>query len=144
MIYWAPLFHFYQPPIQIHQVLRKVCEESYRPLLEVFKQYPHAKATVNICGVLTEMLWENGFGDVIQSLKELAEKGQLEFTGSAKYHPVLPLIPRDEMKRQIRRNYLTNRHFFGDVYSPRGFFPPEMCYSDSIIEPLLEARHEWI
>ncbi|MBI2846388.1 MAG: hypothetical protein HYX82_00745, partial [Chloroflexi bacterium] len=47
-------------------------------------------------------------------------------------------------KRQIRRNYLTNRHFFGDVYSPRGFFPPEMCYSDSIIEPLLEARHEWI
>ncbi len=42
-IYWASLLHFYQPPIQIPEVLRKVVDESYRPLIEVFKQHPHAQ-----------------------------------------------------------------------------------------------------
>lgn len=144
MIYWAPLLHFYQPPLQLAHVLRKVVNESYRPLTEVFSQYPHARVTVNINGVLTEMLAEGGYQDIIQAMKELAEKGQLEFTGSAKYHPILPLIPVDEMRRQIRRNAQTNRHFFGDVYRPRGFFPPELAYGPSLLQPVLESRHEWL
>ncbi len=144
MIYWAPLLHFYQPPLQLHGILNKICDESYRPLIEVFRQHPNAKATVNINGVLTEMLWENGHQDVIEGLKELAEKGQLEFTGSAKYHAILPLIPHREMDRQIRRNNMTNSHFFGELYEPKGFFPPEMAYSRDILEPVVASRHEWI
>lgn len=144
MIYWAPLFHFYQPPIQLHSVLKKVCEEAYLPLIEVFRQYPQARATINISGVLTELLYEHGFTEVINGLKELAEKGQIEFTGSAKYHPILPLLPKEEMKRQIQRNYLTNLRFFGEVYAPKGFFPPELAYSAEIIEPVIESRHQWI
>jgi len=84
MIYWAQLFHFYQPPTQLPPVLEKICNESYRPLLQVFREYPNAKATVNINGVLTEMLKDCGHMDVIDGLKELAEKGQIEFTGTAK------------------------------------------------------------
>ncbi len=144
MIYWAPLLHFYQPPLQLHSVLKKVCEESYLPLIEVFRQYPTAKATVNICGVLTEMLWEHCFNHVIEGLAELAQNGQIEFTGSAKYHPILPLIPKSEMHRQIARNHATNRHFFGDLFDPVGFFPPEMGYSKDIVDPLLESRHQWV
>jgi hypothetical protein len=113
-------------------------------LLEVFREYPYAKATVNVQGVLTEMLFEAGFSDIIAGMRELGERGQFEFTGSAKYHPILPLIPQHEMKRQISRNYLTNRNFFGEVYSPRGFFLPEMCYSEDVVESLLESRHEWL
>jgi len=144
MIYWAPLFHFYQPPTQVRGILLKISNEAYRPLLEVLDDYPHAKATVNINGVLTEILWECGHSDIINKLKKLAEDKKIEFTGSAKYHPILPLIPTEEIERQIRRNHLTNRHFFGDVYIPRGFFPPEMCYSQDIVEPVIESRHEWI
>jgi len=144
VIYWAPFFHFYQPPTQMYSVLKKVCDEAYSPLVQVFRDHPHAKATVNIQGVLTEMLWERGEQGVVEGLKELAKRGQIEFTGSAKYHPILPLIPLEEMKRQIRRNHLTNRHFFGDLYQPHGFFPPEMAYSREILEPVLESRHEWL
>ena len=143
-IYWASLLHFYQPPIQIPEVLRKVVDESYRPLIEVFKQAPHAKINVNINGVLTEMLYESGYQDVIDGLRALAERGQIEFAGSAKYHAILPLIDVDEQRRQIRRNELTNRHFFGDVYRPKGFFPPEMCFDRSIVEPVIDFGHEWI
>ncbi len=144
MIYWAPLLHFYQPPGQLHEVLRRVCDESYRALIQVFRDHPHARATFNINGVLTEMLWENGFDDVIEGLKELGENGQVEFVGSGKYHPILPLIPEEERKRQIQRNFVTNNYFLGDRYSPKGFFPPEMCYSADIVDSIAESGHQWV
>ena len=144
MIYWAPLFHFYQPPTQTASMLMKISDEAYRPLLDVFSEFPYAHVTVNINGVLTEMLGQCGYSDVLTKLRKLAEEGQIEFTGSGKYHPVLPLIPMEELERQIRLNYQTNRNFLGDAYVPRGFFPPEMCYSRDIVDPIIESRHEWI
>jgi hypothetical protein len=144
MIYWAPLFHFYQPPTQTASMLMKISNEAYRPLLDVFNEFPHAHATININGVLTEMLGQCGYSDVLDKLRKLAEEGQIEFTGSGKYHPILPLIPTEEVERQIRLNYQTNHSFLGDIYVPRGFFPPEMCYSEDIVAQIIESRHEWI
>lgn len=77
MIYWAPFLHFYQPPTQFHWVLDKVCNESYRPLIEIFRDIPSAKMTVNINAALTELLWDHGKRDIIEGLAELAENGQL-------------------------------------------------------------------
>jgi alpha-amylase/alpha-mannosidase (GH57 family) len=125
-------------------MLMKISNESYRPLLDVLTDFPHARVTVNINGVLTEMLGLSGYSDVLEKLRKLAENGQVDFTGSGKYHPILPLIPRDEVERQILLNYQTNRNFFGDVYLPRGFFPPELCYSKDLFGPVVESRHEWI
>jgi predicted glycosyl hydrolase (DUF1957 family) len=144
MIYWAQLLHFYQPPTQAPSMLRKICNESYRPLLHVFEEYPNARVTINFNGVLTDMLIDCGHRDVIDGLRSLAENGQLEFTGTGKYHPVLPLIPNDEMKRQIDLNAQTNRHFFGKSYAPQGFFPPEMCYSQDVLQPIVKSGHRWI
>lgn len=144
MIYWAPLLHFYQPPTQLHWVLDKVCDESYRPLIKVFQELPSAKVTVNINGVLTELLWDHGKRDIIKGLARLAENGQLEFTGSGKYHPILPLIPQDEMRGQITQNNRINRRLFGKAFAPKGFFSPEMCYGTEIVEPVIETGHQWI
>lgn len=144
MIYWAQLLHFYQPPTQIPSVLKRICDESYRPLLEVFRQYPNARVTVNFNGVLTDMLIDCGHGDIVEGFKSLAKRGQIEFTGTGKYHPILPLLPEEEMRRQIELNAQTNRQFFGEAYAPRGFFPPEMCYSRDILKPVVEAGYRWI
>jgi alpha-amylase/alpha-mannosidase (GH57 family) len=144
MIYWAPLFHFYQPPTQTPAVLMKVANESYRPILAVFEEFPHARATFNINGVLSEMLGLYGYADVLSGMRRLAEGGQVEFTGSGKYHPILPLIPADEAERQILLNHDTNREYLGEAYRPRGFFPPEMCYSNDIVKPVASSLHEWI
>jgi alpha-amylase/alpha-mannosidase (GH57 family) len=144
MIYWAPLLHFYQPSTQLDWVLDKICNESYRPLIEIFRDNPLAKVTVNINGVLTELLWDHGKRDIIKGFADLAKNGQLEFTGSGKYHPILPLIPQREMNRQIAQNYQTNNRRLGKVYSPKGFFPPEMGYSRDIIKPVVETGHQWL
>lgn len=144
MIYLAPFLHFYQPSTQFHRILKKVCNESYRPLVNLFHEQAHAKVTVNINAVLTEMLDEHGMSDVVEGLRELSEKGRLEFVGSAKYHPILPLIPHEEMLRQIQLNHQTNQRFFGKTYSPLGFFCPEMGYTQDVVKPVFQTGHRWL
>ena len=143
MIYWAPFLHFYQPPTQSHKVLAKICEESYRPLVRVFKEHPESRVTINMCGVLTEMLSKHGYGDILIGLAELGSRGQVEFVESAKFHAILPLIPKQEIKRQIELNRLTNIYFFKDSYKPKGFFLPEMCYSDEAASVVRGRGYEW-
>jgi alpha-amylase/alpha-mannosidase (GH57 family) len=41
-------------------------------------------------------------------------------------------------------NTQANRHFFGEAYAPQGFFPPEMCYSRDILQPVIKSGHRWI
>lgn len=144
MIAWALLLHFYQPPTQTHDVLVKVAEESYRPLIAVLRAHENARVAVNLQGVLTELLLEHGLGDVVGGLRELAEMGRVEFVGSGKFHPILPLIPEAERKRQIAENARTNRAALGRAWNPRGFFPPEMCYSRDILGAVHAAGHEWL
>jgi alpha-amylase/alpha-mannosidase (GH57 family) len=142
--YWAQLLHFYQPPTQSHDVLLKVASESYRPLLGVLSEHPEARIAVNINGVLTDMLQEHGLGDVVSGLRELGERGQVEFVGSGKFHPVLPLVPEGERVRSIAENARANHRAFGDAWDPRGFFPPEMCFGPQILPSIAAAGHEWV
>jgi alpha-amylase/alpha-mannosidase (GH57 family) len=142
-IHVAFLFHIYQPPTQIPLVIRQIVNESYRPILETLRTCPLAKITLNINATLTEQLNEYGFNDVINSIGALANKGQIEYTGSGKFHPLLPLLPEPEVIRQIKLNNETNKKFFGN-YNPRGFFPPEMAVSEEIYEPIRKMGFDWI
>lgn len=144
MIYWAPFLHFYQPPTQQHAVLKKIGNESYRPLFKMLSEHPNSKLTINICAVLTEALSEHGASDILADIKRLAAKGQIEFVDSAAYHAILPLIPKEEMARQVELNNRINSKFFEDTYKIRGFFPPEMCYSSEVGSFLSSIGYEWV
>jgi alpha-amylase/alpha-mannosidase (GH57 family) len=143
-MYWSNFLHIYQPPTQTEAIVRKVTNEGYRTLVRVLKESPGGKITLNISAVLTEQLARYGLDDVIRGLRELAERGQVEFTGSAMYHPILPLIPKDEVIRQIKLNTDVNQHYFGEIYKPAGFFPPEMCYSYEVAQTVAELGFRWI
>jgi len=143
-MYWANFLHIYQPPTQTEEIVRKVADECYRNLVSILEKCGKGKLTLNISGILTEQLAKYGYSDIIDGLGRLAERGQIEFTGSAMYHPILPLIPEDEIRRQIELNNSTNRRFFGDVYNPAGFFPPEMCYSFDVAKIAAEFGFSWI
>ena len=144
MIYWAPVLHFYQPPTQFPAVLKRVCQESYRPLIDLLGEFTRARATVNINGALTEMLLDSGHDDVIDGLKCLANAGRIELVGSAMYHPILPLLPQPEIRRQIALNQATNRRAFGDLYRPTGFFLPELAYGPEVLTPVVDSGHRWV
>lgn len=144
VVHFAFLMHIYQPPTQIAPVIKQVVQECYRPLIEVLRDHPDAKITLNINGTLTEQLSDYGYTDLIDGFATLAARSQIEFTGSAKFHPLLPLIPEPEVERQIELNNETNRNFFGSVYKPRGFFPPEMAVSDEIYPVIKRFKFDWV
>jgi len=143
-MYWANFFHIYQPPNWSPKIIKKVANESYRPLLNILKNNKKLKLTLNISGSLTEQLVEYKFGDIIDDIKKLAANKQIEFTGSAIYHPILPLIPTKEIVRQIGLNTLTNKKYFGEAYRPVGFFPPEMAYGRKIVTTIQALGYRWI
>jgi hypothetical protein len=143
-MYWANLLHIYQPPTQSREIVLKVADECYRKLVGIVKSCPTAKLTLNINACLTEQLMRYGLEDIIFDLTELAQRGQIEFTASAMYHPILPLIPRSEMVRQIELNTAINCRYLGAAYNPKGFFPPEMCYSFEVAEVAANLGYNWI
>lgn len=143
-MYWANFIHIYQPPTQTEKILRKVAEESYRKILHGLDQYPKAKLTLNINGGLTELFATHGLDDVIAKIRALLEKGQLELTESAMYHPFLPELPKDEIIRQIELNRTTNRRYFGPLYRPKGFFLPEMAYTRRVGGIVAQKGYQWM
>lgn len=141
---WVQVLHFYQPPGQTHDILRKVAEESYRPVVNVLLTQPAARVGINMNAVLSEMLKEHGYSDVIEGLTTLQARGQIEFLGSGRYHPIFPLVAARDRNRAIAENAACNRAVFGRGYSPRGFFPPELAYSQEILPAIRATGHEWL
>jgi len=141
---WANLIHIYQPPTQTRAIVEKVYAEAYQKIVTILAAYPDARLTVNISATLTEQLQRYDLTGVLDKLTELAAAGQIEFTGSAKFHPILPLIHPREAERQIRLNEETNRELLGRAYRPRGFFLPEMCYSRTTAELIERLGYEWL
>ncbi len=141
---WANLLHIYQPPHWDKKIIKRVANESYRPILRFLKNHRQIKITLNINGALTEQLPKVGLKDIIRDLIFLARRGQIEFTGSAKYHVILPLFDANEITRQIELNSKTNQKYFGQLYQPRGFFPPEMCYHPKLIKILPRLNYRWL
>lgn len=90
------------------------------------------------------MLEENGYKEVIESLSHLGREGKIEFVSSGKYHPILPLIPEEEVLRQVELNNQTNKQLIGQIYSPNGFFPPEMCISEKLLGTLSSSGFNYV
>lgn len=141
---WANFLHIYQPPTQKPFWIHKITAESYRPVLGQLKKFPEAKLTLNVNGILLEHFRKHGESDVIETMGELMERGQLELTGSAKYHPMLPFLPESETIRQIQLNEETHREYFGDLWKPQGFFPPEMGFNHKLAEVVASLGYKWI
>lgn len=141
---WAPIFHLYQPPHWDAVMIEKIARESYRPLLQILKSHPNVKCSVNVTGSLTEQLFHLGMVDILHDLRTLANLGQIEFLGTAMYHPILAKLPDHEIVRQIELNVHMNRRVFGKAYDPRGFWIPELCYSARVARIIRDFGFHWI
>ncbi|MDP1629287.1 MAG: UvrB/UvrC motif-containing protein [bacterium] len=142
---WANFLHIYQPITQSPDILEGIVNQSYRPLFKGLKKIPGAKINLNISAALSELLIQYDYHDVIEDIIELAKSGKVEFTESARYHSFLPMLPEEEIERQIRLNNESNKKIFGkDVYKPVGFFPPEMAYSYKIAKVVKKLGYEWM
>lgn len=140
---WANFLHFYQPPTQKQYWIDRISDECYRRLINGWLQRPNIRLTLNVNAVLYELWEQYNHGDLIDGLKTLLERGQLEFTASAKFHPLLPKIPEEEVLRQIQLNHTTCQRYLGSAFNPTGFFPPEMAYNRELAKIIARLGFDW-
>lgn len=143
MLYLSILLHIYQPPTQYPEITKKITDSSYRLLLKILGR-TKGKINLNINASLTEQLAGLGGEDVIRGITDLSQKQQIELTGSAAYHPLLPRLPQDLIERQILLNTKVNQKYFGKIYCPNGLFPPEMAYSSRVGKVLERMGFDWV
>ncbi len=143
-MYWANFLHIYQPHDQHKDIVDAVVAQSYRPILEGIRARKNVRLTMNINASLLELFDTYGHTDLIDILREGVAGGQIELTGSAKYHTFLPFLDEAEIERQIKINEETCRKYLGDSWKPRGFFPPEMAFDSKIIPIIERLGYEWI
>jgi hypothetical protein len=141
---WANFLHIYQPPTQKPIWVRRIADECYRKLFAGLKDIPRARITLNINSILCELLEQNDGQDILDNLKKLVDSGNIELTGSAKYHAFLPLLPEAEIERQIRLNEEGLNKHFGKNWKKGGFFSPEMAYSKKVAEVAKKMGYKWI
>lgn len=140
----ALFLHIYQPPTQYQETLKFITQRSYERIISNVEEFSEARLTLNINASLTQQLAEAGFQNLLSRIRALAERGQIEFSGSAAYHPILPDLPRREIIRQIKLNTEINQSLIGSVYNPTGFFPPELAYESSLGEIVERLGFRWI
>ncbi|MFX1327933.1 MAG: hypothetical protein ACFE91_07290 [Promethearchaeota archaeon] len=141
--YWAPLLHIYQPPTQDLNVLINIDKDCYRPLFSLLEECDNAKFCLNINGVLIELLYEFGMSDTMDLLKNLVSESKIEIVGTAKFHPILPLIPNKEAQHQVQMNEELNKREFGR-WERKGFFPPELAISGGVAKYIRQLGYKWV
>jgi len=141
-ITWVNFLHIYQPPWQDKGIIDQISSESYEYLLTLFEKYPNFRASLNITGNLVEQL--NDYRpDLLKRLQALVNKGQIELTSSSKYHALLPLLAKNEIKRQIELNQEILAQYF-NLDKIKGFYMPEMAYSDDVAKIVKKMGFEWL
>ncbi len=143
-MYWANFLHMYQPAQQQPDILEMIVLQSYRPMLAGLIAHPQVRLTINVNGSLLELFDRHGHHDILDMLRVLGESKQVEFTGSAKYHALLPFLNDQEVTRQIELNNESLAFFLGKHNMPRGFFPTEMAYDKKLLPMITSLGFEWI
>ncbi|MGI6373934.1 MAG: hypothetical protein ACOX0C_01220 [Patescibacteria group bacterium] len=141
---WLNFLHFYQPANTEFYNIKTALDKSYWRLIRLLEEHPQLRMTANISGCLLERLEDAGETNFLERLRVLVKKGRLELTGSAYYHGFLPLLPATEVARQIKDNLAILQKNFGKNFQPRGFFLPEMAYSEAVAKIVKRLGYEWI
>jgi len=125
MRFWSLVLHFYQPPTQEDNITWNILIFCYLPLLRMLDSKSDYGITVNINACLVDQIRKLGSPEFFELIDRLARDGKIEFLNSAKYHPLLHLIPSEVLARQIQTEYKT-----------RGFFPSELAVNEAALDQL--------
>ena len=95
------LLHLHQPSIQDEATVISISNASYRPLLAILRDNSGFKMTLSVSGTLLEWWQKLAMTDILETLSLLHKRGQIELAGTGFCHPILTLLPKDEVVRQI-------------------------------------------
>lgn len=114
-------------------ILRRIAENCYLPanklLLKLIDKHPEVKVTFSISGTALEQ-FEEYAPEVLQSFRQLAATGSVEFLGETYYHSLSYFINHEEFVEQVDLHRRRLNRLVGA--EPRFFRNTELIYSDAI------------
>lgn len=141
---WINFLHFYQPANMEKEKIWEAAEKSYFFILRELENNPRIKFTANISGSLIIRLSEDrDLNPILEKFSSLFARGRLEITGTAAYHPLLPLIKKQIAKKEIKDQEKLLKKYLS-CPKPKGFFLPEMAYSPQAGKLIKSLGYEWI
>lgn len=133
--------HNHQPVGNFDSVFEEAVERSYKPFLEILSEYPKVRMSLHFSGCLLDWLEANQ-PDLLDSVAELAGRGQVEILSSGYYEPVLSAIPAWDRQTQLAQmnDYIGKR--FGR--KPRGAWMTERVWESHIVDSLVDAGLDYV
>jgi alpha-amylase len=116
------------------EVCRKVARKCYLPmnriLLDLIREYRgQFKIAFSITGVALEQFRDYA-PEVIESFRELAKTGCVEFLSETYYHSLAYLYSKDEFESQVAMHRALMQELFGQT--PRVFRNTELIYNNEL------------
>ncbi len=116
------------------EVCHKVAHKCYLPmnrlLLQLIREHQgHFKISFSISGVALEQFKEY-MPEVLESFKELARSGCVEFLSETYYHSLSFLYSKDEFEAQVALHRALIEEYFGQT--PRVFRNTELIYNNEL------------
>lgn len=106
-----------------------VITQSYIPVLESLLDLPDVEVVLNFTGFTLDILYHQ-YPEVLQLISEGIKKDKFELTACGYSHPIFPLLPMEDKKKQIEFHLKTLEKTLN--YTPKGFWPPELAYDPTI------------
>lgn len=133
--------HYYYDDFQTEDKIRTLVEQSYltanRTISEMIRSSNGKfKCAFSISGIALEQL-EQYAPEVIDSFKELANTGSVEFLGETYAHSLSSIYDTNEFESQIKAHADKIESLFGQ--RPTAFRNSELIYSDEIGEIISKA-----
>ncbi len=116
------------------EVMRKVARKCYLPtnkvMLDLIHRYPgQFKISFSVSGVCLEQMGLYA-PEVLESFKELARTGQVEFLAETYYHSLSFIYDKDEFKEQVAKQMALVHDLFGQT--PKVFRNTELIYNNEL------------
>src|SRR6056297_657839 len=133
--------HNHQPEGNFDFVMEKSLQRGYRPFLETIFEYPQIKTTLHFSGSLLQYI-EKKDPDLIDLIRKMIDRQQIELFTGGYYEPVLSVIPEQDRIKQIKKMNAKLKELFD--YKARGFWLSERVWEPSVVSTLSKTGVEYV
>jgi len=135
------VLHNHQPVGNDHGIIAQVAEAAYRPLLRTLEGAPWLRHAVHISGPLLAWM-ERADTAYLDTLGEMAARGQVEILTGGLYEPVLAAIPSADRVAQVTALSDRIERRFG--VRPQGLWLAERVWDPQIVPDLVGAGVRYV